>query len=198
MTGRTSPFLFAPLLLVLLASGAAAQEERPSVAAPNARAVVGAPSGLPLSGDSLEATTKEVASLLRCPVCQGLSVWDSPATMAVNMKHEVRELLATGYGQDQILRYFEHSYGEFVLLAPSKTGIALLVWVLPVMLLLAGGITVWRMTFSPPASAAAHRRALVELVATDLPERGALPADRELARYVLAVRALAHGKPGNR
>jgi cytochrome c-type biogenesis protein CcmH len=176
-----SSFLFVPLLFGLAASSAMAQNNRSPVAAPNAQVVVGAPNGRPLSGDTLEATTKEVASLLRCPVCQGLSVWDSPATMAVDMKHEVRELLATGYGQDQILRYFEHSYGEFVLLAPSKEGIALLVWLLPVVLLLCGGVAVWRMTSRAPAS--------------ELPERGPLFADRELAKYVLAVRALAHGKP---
>jgi cytochrome c-type biogenesis protein CcmH/NrfF len=45
-------------------------------------------------------------------VCQSLSVADSPATMALNMKAQVREMLATGYNQDQILAYFERSYGE--------------------------------------------------------------------------------------
>ncbi len=42
---------------------------------------------------------RDVAALLRCPVCQGLSVADSPATMAQNMKAQVRELLAAGYDQ---------------------------------------------------------------------------------------------------
>lgn len=181
---RVSPVLFASLVFVLLSNGASAQE-RPPVTAPNARAVVGAPNGLPPSVDRLEAMTKQVASLLRCPVCQGLSVWDSPATMAVNMKHGVRELLAAGYSEEQVLRYFEHSYGEFVLLAPSRSGIALVVWLLPVLLLMAGGVTVWRLTSR--ASAAAGARV----------EPGALPVDRDLARYVMAVRAGARqtGRP---
>ena len=193
MTGRGS-FLVALLLLALLASGATAQE-RPRVATPNANAVVGAPKGARLSGDRLKATTKEVASLVRCPVCQGLSVWDSPATMAVSMKHEVRELLAKGYDQDQILRYFENSYGEFVVLAPRKHGIALLVWLLPVVLLIAGGLTVWRMTSRAPVSAVEPREAVAESVGTDMPGRDTLPADPELAKYVLAVRELAYGRP---
>ena len=46
------------------------------------------------SGAALDTRTEEVGELLRCPVCQGLSVADSPATMATNMKAEVRSLLA--------------------------------------------------------------------------------------------------------
>ncbi len=79
-------------------------------------------------GEALLARTEDVAGLLRCPVCQGLSVADSPATMAVNMKAQVREMLAAGYDQEQILAYFEHSYGEFVRLQPPLRGVNWLVW----------------------------------------------------------------------
>ena len=65
--------------------------------------VVGPPRGKALAGEALEARTEEVAGLLRCPVCQGLSVADSPASMAVNMKAQTKELLAQGYNQEQIL-----------------------------------------------------------------------------------------------
>jgi cytochrome c-type biogenesis protein CcmH/NrfF len=146
------------ILLMLPASGTNAQQRSP-IAVPRAELVVGRPNGSPLSGVGLDVTTKEVASLLRCPVCQGLSVWDSPATMAVNMKQQVRELLADGYDQHQVLRYFESSYGEFVLLAPPTKGIGLLVWALPVVLTIAGGFTVWRMTsLDRHAAAQASRR----------------------------------------
>ena len=62
-----------------------------------------APRGQPLSGKLLDERTDEVGALLRCPVCQGLSVADSPSTMARNMKAEVREKLAAGYDREQIL-----------------------------------------------------------------------------------------------
>ncbi|MFL5370415.1 MAG: cytochrome c-type biogenesis protein CcmH, partial [Myxococcales bacterium] len=68
---------------------------------------MGRPAGTPLAGSQLDARTEEVAGLLRCPVCQGLSVADSPATMARNMKLEVRDKLAAGYDQEQILADFE-------------------------------------------------------------------------------------------
>jgi cytochrome c-type biogenesis protein CcmH len=113
-----------------------------AVSAPDASQFVGPPQGRPLSGAALEAKTREIASLLRCPVCQGSAVVDSPAEMAVNMKHQVEALLARGYTQEQILDYFEHSYGQFVLLKPKFQGVNTLVWVLPILVLAVGAVLV--------------------------------------------------------
>ena len=99
---------------------------------------LGAPQGTPLTGPALEQRTHEVASLLRCPVCQGMSVADSPSTVALDMKQQVRELLGKGYTQEQILSYFEQSYGQFVLLKPKNQ----LVWILPVLVLIVGLVVV--------------------------------------------------------
>jgi cytochrome c-type biogenesis protein CcmH len=101
-------------------------------------AALGVPQGSPLSGAGLEQRTHEVASLLRCPVCQGMSVADSPSTVALDMKQKVRELLARGYTQEQILGYFEGSYGQFVRLKPTNP----VVWILPVVVLLVGAVLV--------------------------------------------------------
>jgi cytochrome c-type biogenesis protein CcmH len=106
--------------------------------APDASVFVGAPKGRPLSGAELNERTHKVGGLLRCPVCQGLSVADSPAEMAVNMKGQVRDLLSRGYTEEQILQYFERSYGQFVLLRPKFQGVNVLVWVLPIAALLIG------------------------------------------------------------
>ena len=105
---------------------------------PDAAQFVGAPQGQPVGAARLEQRTLEVAALLRCPVCQGLSVADSPAAMAINMREQVRELLARGYSEEQILRYFERSYGEFVLLKPKFKGVNAIVWLLPALALFAG------------------------------------------------------------
>ena len=107
---------------------------------------LGTPQGSPLSGATLEHRTYEVASLLRCPVCQGMSVADSPSTVALDMKQQVREMLAKGYTQDQILDYFEASYGQFVLEKPKNP----FVWILPIVVLLIGvgvvAVTLRRLT----------------------------------------------------
>jgi cytochrome c-type biogenesis protein CcmH len=157
--------------------------DRPPAAAP--AFVIGAPKGQPLSGRGLEARTEEVAALLRCPVCQGLSVADSPATMAQNMKAEVREMLATGYDQDQILSYFERSYGEFVRLSPPLRGVNWLVWLGPVGVLLGGGAVVaWALRRAVPAATGES---------VDLPARDTLPDDPRLAAALRRVREMAYG-----
>lgn len=110
---------------------------------PDAAQFVGQPQGTPIAGAQLFQRTNEVSALLRCPVCQGMSVADSPSEMAVNMKGQVRELLARGYTEEQILKYFELSYGQFVLLKPKFEGVNSLVWLLPVIALVIGGAIVF-------------------------------------------------------
>jgi cytochrome c-type biogenesis protein CcmH len=176
------------VLLLILAPSAKAQEPAQGG---DPRGVVGPPKGQALAGEALLTRTEDVAGLLRCPVCQGLSVADSPATMAVNMKAQVREMLATGYDQEQILAYFEHSYGEFVRLQPPLRGVNWLVWLGPLLALAAGGVFVTR-------ALSARRTAAVPAEPSPLPGPATLPDDPELARYVRRVRELAYGWPEGR
>ena len=174
--------------LAALASLAAAQEA-PRAAALDPAFVVGAPKGQPLAGTALDKRTEEVGGLLRCPVCQGLSVAASPSTMASNMKAEVRGLLASGYTEEQVLAYFERSYGEFVRLQPPLRGVNWLVWLGPVAGLLAGGATVFL--------ALRRSRAASPAPSTEAPPaRDTLPADQALAAAVLRIRERAYGWPG--
>ncbi len=167
-----------PICAALFALGASGQTAAPAS---------GTPRGQPLSGPALDARTQEVAELLRCPVCQGLSVADSPSTMARNMRMEVREKLAAGYDQDQVLADFERSYGEFVRLEPPMRGVNWLVWGGPVGALLLGGILVrWTLRRGPREPEAPQ----------PVPARDALPDDARLARAVLRVREIAYGWPG--
>jgi cytochrome c-type biogenesis protein CcmH len=140
------------LVVTLFALGLAAQTTTLKV--PDAENFVGAPQGTPLAGAPLDARTREVGGLLRCPVCQGMSIADSPSEMAVNMKAQVHELLARGYTEEQILHYFELSYGQFVLLRPKS----MIVWLLPVLALLVGAavlvLTFRRLSRAPVHSAA--------------------------------------------
>ena len=179
--------LAAAFVLVLAPFGIA--QDAPAAGEPSR--VVGAPRGPALAGDALAARTEEVAGVLRCPVCQGLSVADSPATMAVNMKGQVKELLAQGYDQEQILAYFENSYGEFVRLEPPLRGVNWLVWLGPLLALTAGGVIVaWTLR--------TRRRAAAGEAETPLPGPGTLPDDPALARHVRRVRELAYGWPDGR
>jgi cytochrome c-type biogenesis protein CcmH len=183
--------LLVPLGLLGLAAAPRAQD----APAPDPQSVVGAPRGAARSGPDLDAATEEVAALLRCPVCQGLSVADSPATMAQNMKQQVRELLAQGYDRDQALAYFERSYGEFVRLEPPLRGVNWLVWGAPLAGLAAGlAVVAWALRPRPAGSVPVSERD--SQAAEDEPDPDALPDDPGLAPYVLKVRESAYGWPG--
>jgi len=102
-----------------------------------------APLGPPLSGAALDRATEEVASQMRCPVCQGLSVADSPASSAVDLKAEVRRQVALGYTKEQVIASFERSYGEFIRLEPKAEGFNWLVWLAPIAALVAGALVIF-------------------------------------------------------
>lgn len=172
--------LFAPAITV---SG----QSEPASQLGSVGTIVGAPSGTAVSGAELERRTTEVARLLRCPVCQGLSIADSHAAMAVNMKNEVRELLARGYSTDQILDYFEASYGEFVRLEPRKKGFNYVVWIAPALaLLLGGGVIAMVLKSQKRRSAAAPESTR---------SADALEIAPELEPWILRVREVAYGTP---
>ena len=98
------------------------------------------PPGPPPAAEDVEKITHDIASGLRCPVCQGLSVADSPSHTAVAMKDRVRFLVEQGYSPEQIDAYFVSRYGEWVLLAPPARGLTWLLWLGPFALLGAGAL----------------------------------------------------------
>lgn len=89
---------------------------------------------------ALEARTSELASTLRCPVCQGESIQDSPSELAQNMRAVVRDQLRDGRSPDEVKQYFVSKYGEWILLEPEMKGLNVLLYVFPV-LLVVGGLT---------------------------------------------------------
>jgi len=140
--------------LLLALAGVTAVAAQPRSPAGESRAALGEPQGFALGGEALAARTEEVASLMRCPVCQGLSVAASPTDSALAMKEEVRALLAAGYTEEQILAYFERSYGEFIRLVPKTEGFNLFVWIVPLAALLLGlAVVAARLRRSAPAAA---------------------------------------------
>lgn len=108
------------------------------------------PAGPPLEGAVAAQEARRIASGLRCPVCQGLSVADSNADAAVAMKNRIDELVKQGYTEQQIVDYFVDRYGDFVRLEPEAEGLNLVLWLVPGLVLLAGG-GLWWSTANQPA-----------------------------------------------
>jgi cytochrome c-type biogenesis protein CcmH len=126
-------------------------------AAGDFRAILGEPERAPPSAAEAERRAHSVSARLRCPVCQGVAVSDSPSGMASSMREQVRELVALGYSDEQVFQYFERSYGEFVRLDPPARGINWLLWVTPGLAVAIGAGLVWRWSrarsAAPPAAA---------------------------------------------
>jgi len=91
---------------------------------------------------ALEVRTSAVAATLRCPVCQGESIQDSPSELAQQMRAVVRERLRAGESPEEIKAYFASRYGEWILLEPKMTGLNIVLYVLPVVLVVGGLILV--------------------------------------------------------
>jgi len=93
----------------------------------------------PATAKDLDARAAAIAARLRCPVCQNESVADSPAELAAQMRMLIREKLAAGETDKQIVDYFVSKYGEWILLEPPRRGLLWIVWLAPAVALLAGG-----------------------------------------------------------
>lgn len=87
---------------------------------------------------TVEERAEEIASGLRCPVCQNLSVADSDSRLALEMREDILRRLREGQGPNEIRRYFVGRYGEWILLSPSIDGLGLFLWVAPAALALGG------------------------------------------------------------
>jgi len=86
----------------------------------------------------LERDTRQLASELRCPVCQGLSLQDSPSELSQEMRDIIRDQLEAGKSVEEVKQYFVAKYGEWILLSPAPHGFNLTVYIAPVVLLLGG------------------------------------------------------------
>lgn len=97
----------------------------------------------PLEDPAEEARVNKLAAELRCPVCQGLSIYDSPSPLAQDMKDLIRSQVAAGASDEDVRQYFISKYGEWVLLEPRATGFNLVVYLLPFFGLLAGAVLIF-------------------------------------------------------
>ncbi len=104
-----------------------------------AQAQVSAPTQGATLTASQEAQAQAIGRTIRCPVCQGLPITESPSDLSQQMLRELREQVVAGQNADQITSYFAARYGDTVLLDPPRRGVNLLLWLGPLAALLLGG-----------------------------------------------------------
>ena len=113
------------MLAYLLLSGPALAATSPEEMLPNA---------------ALEARARTIGKELRCLVCQNQSIDDSDAGLARDLRKVVRERLAAGDSDAQVIDYVTQRYGDFVLLKPPVKPSTWLLWFGPAAVLLAGAL----------------------------------------------------------
>lgn len=84
----------------------------------------------------------QLSEELRCPKCQNQNLAGSDSQIAGDLRRELRRLLAEDKSDQEIKQFMVDRYGEFVLYKPRLQQSTIVLWGLPLLLLLAGGITV--------------------------------------------------------
>ena len=121
------------------------------------------PTGQP---SSPAARTHRIARELRCPVCQGLSVADSPSIPAGDIRADIRRRVDAGQTDGEIRAAYVQRYGEWILLRPQGRGFASGLWLLPAMAVTAAAaglvLALRRWHRQPALAASPEDRALVD------------------------------------
>jgi cytochrome c-type biogenesis protein CcmH len=98
----------------------------------------------PLPNDALQQRYHQLTRELRCMQCQNESLADSNVGLAADLRLQVRELLIAGKSNGEIREHMASRYSDFILFRPRFSWGTSWLWGLPAMLLLAGGVAVWR------------------------------------------------------
>ena len=114
-----------------------------------------------------EARARELSRELRCMVCQNQSIDDSEAPLARDLRLLVRERIAAGDSDSQVIDFLVARYGEFVLLKPRFERQTLLLWLLTPLALGGGGLALWMHGRRRAKSAAGDDRSEARLSADE-------------------------------
>lgn len=85
----------------------------------------------------------ELGEELRCPKCQNQNIADSNATVSIDMKRKVHELLLEGKSKAEVIDYMKVRYGDFVHYQPPVNSATIVLWLMPVLMLMIGLLIIW-------------------------------------------------------
>ncbi|OZR06267.1 cytochrome c biogenesis protein CcmH [Salmonella enterica subsp. enterica serovar Heidelberg] len=94
---------------------------------------------MPFKDEAQEQQFRQLTEQLRCPKCQNNSIADSNAMIATDMRRRVYDLMQEGKSRQEIIDYMVARYGNFVTYDPPLTPLTVLLWVLPLAAIVAGG-----------------------------------------------------------
>jgi cytochrome c-type biogenesis protein CcmH len=153
--------------------------------------MMGSPAGYAVQPDEImsdparESRARDLSRELRCMVCQNQSIDDSEAPLARDLRLLVRERIAAGDSDAQVIDFLVARYGEFVLLKPRLNPHTWLLWLLPPLALVGGGLALW-----------IHGRRRSKSAAAEDPSRFKLTAEEEARLERLIAVEPSPDKPG--
>jgi cytochrome c-type biogenesis protein CcmH len=112
--------------------------------------------GVAIGDSTPQDRVRAIGSSIKCPVCQGEAIADSPSETATAMMEVVAEKVDEGLSDDQIFEYFRVRYGDGILLDPPFRGRTLLLWLLPFVAVGVGVFMILGRRQSPGPSEPAH------------------------------------------
>jgi cytochrome c-type biogenesis protein CcmH len=104
-------------------------------------------------GTVTDDEVNDVAKDVFCPVCESTPLDVCPTQACADWRELIRVQLAEGKTKEEIHEYFARQYGDGVLADPPKRGFNLILWILPIVAVLGGGVFFWRYLTGLRASA---------------------------------------------
>ena len=94
--------------------------------------------------NNISSEVDKISKNLRCLICQGQSVYDSQSDFALSMKILIQNKIDEGKNDEQIYDFLKSKYGEWIVYDPEINKNTVLLWVLPLILFVFGGILILR------------------------------------------------------
>ena len=96
-----------------------------------------------LNADNSQQVEK-ISKNLRCLICQGQSVYDSQSDFALSMKILIDKKINEGKNESEIYEFLKNKYGDWIVYDPEINKNTALLWVIPLILFIFGGILIMR------------------------------------------------------
>lgn len=98
----------------------------------------------PFKDKAQRQTFNHLTTKLRCMVCQNQNLADSNAELAIVMRNKIYQMVLAGQSEAEIQSYMQARYGDFIIYKPPLNTSTTVLWLLPFLILLSGGMFAWR------------------------------------------------------
>ena len=100
-----------------------------------------------LLADNKISKVDSISKNLRCLICQGQSVYDSQSEFAISVKDLIKKKIEEGNSDNDIYEYLKNKYGDWIMYEPELDKKTLLLWILPLILFVFGGLLIFKKAF---------------------------------------------------